>query len=183
MSTYEDEGFNYHKDAEDPDGDPESDLAGAGSRPDKERADGTRRTSRRNANRSNPTSTAKWLAKLAGLTNKELASPRVKAITNTVLQIHSENPTERIVVASGSVLFLEVTNEALTRLQQDVHGELTSIEFNGSIKSMDERYKRAQLFNRPVGEPGPKVMLPSALAGGTGLNLHGGSRVITCEPF
>lgn len=117
------------------------------------------------------------------MTDEELESPRVNAIVEKVLGLHRSAPTEKIIVGSASVKFLNLINEVLTRKVKLGYPDLIIYEFNGSIKSVEDRTNIADSLNLPVNEGRPTVLLLSAACGGVGLNLHGGSHLIIAESF
>ncbi|KIL83833.1 hypothetical protein FAVG1_12984 [Fusarium avenaceum] len=107
--------------------------------------------------------------------DEELESPRVNAIVEKVLGLHRSAPTEKILVGSASVKFLNIINEVLTRKTKLGYPDLIIYEFNGSIKLVEDRTSVADYFNLPVNEGGTTVLLLSAACGG----LH----LIVAESF
>jgi SNF2 family DNA or RNA helicase len=103
------------------------------------------------------------------MTDEELESPRVNAIVEKVLGLHRSSPTEKIIVGSASMKFLNIVNEVLTRKAALEYPNLFVYEFNGSIKSVEDRTNIADSFNLPVNEGGPTVLLLSAACGGSHL--------------
>ncbi|KAJ3518279.1 hypothetical protein NM208_g14571 [Fusarium decemcellulare] len=95
--------------------------------------------------------------------------------------IRQQYSSEKILVVS-SVMFLDIVKEAMRRrVATNPQFEVTVVDYNGAIRSLDERAEIVRQFNLRYG--GPQVLLLSAAAGGTGLNLAGASRVILYEPF
>ncbi|KAK7430837.1 hypothetical protein QQZ08_002626 [Neonectria magnoliae] len=85
-------------------------------------------------------------------------------------------------VVSTSVMFLDMLSEAIRRKgQTEPILEFEICEYNGSVKSLEERSNRIRHFNSA--SSGPKVLLMSATSGGTRLNVTGASHIIICEPF
>lgn len=137
----------------------------------------SKHTKQRHQKRPAAQSLKMWKECLQAIPTPQLMSPKVKAIADLIEKLHSDHSTERVIVASASVKFLDLVQEYLRRKSPT----LRTISFNGSIKSMDERTKIAQDFNGKCGKY--HVLFLSASSGGTGLNLHGGSRLIIAEPF
>lgn len=117
------------------------------------------------------------------MTDEELESPRVNTIVEKVLGLHRSAPTEKILVGSASVKFLNIINEVLTRKTKLGYPNLIIYKFNGSIKLVEDRTRIADSSILPVNEGGTTVLLLSAACGGVGLNLHGGSHLIVAESF
>jgi hypothetical protein len=82
------------------------------------------------------------------MTDEELESPRVNAIIQKVLELHRSAPTEKIIVGSASVKFLNIINEVLTRKARLVYPDLIVYGFNGSIKLVGED-RHCRFFQPP----------------------------------
>lgn len=179
-SAMHDELFDYGDDEMDRDCDPENGLPA-----DEDDQDGeeTSDPSGSNAKSNEDESTIRYKQTLKSMTNEELESPRVNVIIEKVLALHRSAPTEKVIVGSASVKFLNIINEVLTRKAALGYPDLIVYEFNGSIKSVEKRTNIADSFNLSVNEGGPTVLLLSAACGGVGLNLHGGSHIIIAESF
>ncbi|KAH7165394.1 P-loop containing nucleoside triphosphate hydrolase protein [Dactylonectria macrodidyma] len=116
--------------------------------------------------RSDPKFAAKWLSRLAGLPDEAVLPP--------------EYPDEKMMVVSGYVIFLHVVREAMRRRPRgNVILDSSIAEFHGGM-SLNDRSEIVRQFNT---ESGPKIILLSAVSGGTGLNLSAASHIIICEPF
>ena len=75
-----------------------------------------------------------------------------------------------------------IVHEAIKRKART--GQLSNLamgQFNGTIKSPDHRAKILRGFNDPHCDP--KLLLCSAGAGGTGLNITRANHLIICEPI
>ncbi|KAF4472773.1 hypothetical protein FALBO_327 [Fusarium albosuccineum] len=124
IRSYKEQEFNYVEDQDDPDYDPNVDIP-----------------------RTDPEYTQRWLATVAKLTNEEVKSPRVAAVVEKIMAIHAKEPERKFLVASPSVLELDIIKEALRREMDLIWDPFTVTEYNGSIKSMDDRSDIAYQFN------------------------------------
>ncbi|CEI64840.1 hypothetical protein FVEN_g3338 [Fusarium venenatum] len=171
QSVYADEDFDYDEDQEDPDFDPEN--------PDCDTDTESRNTESDPPKLDRKQSTAQmrqiWGQTLKKMSTDELASPKVKKITEIITTIRSHYPTEKIIITATSVRFLDIIGEHLLRCLPT----LTMVHFNGQIKDVDVRMDIAKWFN----SGGIDLIILSAACGGTGLNLHGGSHVVIAEQF
>lgn len=204
ISAYSDEGFTYNEDSEDENYQPDSDDAdeaqseGPNDNHESEddevrgvRSEGTEDESSKPAaeerylrrkGRSDPEFTKRWLARLSRSSDNGIFSPRITAIMDQVRQIRKEYPGEKMMIVSGMVMFLDIVKEAIKRrAQTEIEFEFEIGEYNGTIKSVEERAELIRTFNHPGS--GLIVLLLSAQAGGTGLNVAGASHIIISEPF
>ncbi|KAF4468258.1 global transactivator [Fusarium albosuccineum] len=157
-SIYHDEDFKYHADEDDSNW-----IPGLS----------TRRIAKRNDGGDPDTSDGR---RRGSITEGETS------VVRQVQQIRQLYPSEKILGVSSSVMFLHIVKEAMCRrVATNPQFEVTVVDYNGAIRSLDERAEIVRQFNLRYG--GPQVLLFSAAAGGTGLNLAGASRVILCEPF
>ncbi|OBS27179.1 hypothetical protein FPOA_01120 [Fusarium poae] len=177
QAMIDDEGFNYAQDKEDPDFDPDNpnhDVNDEGYLTDTSDTDGHHAKRKR---QSNPKAKQVWEDTMKRMSIEELSSPKIEAITRLLAEIQSSYPSEKIIVTSASVQFLDILCEYLSRQAP----ELTMVQFDGRITSMEKRTEIANQFNSE--DSGINLLLLSAACGGTGLNLHGGSHVIITERF
>ncbi|KAH7005472.1 hypothetical protein EDB82DRAFT_572328 [Fusarium venenatum] len=123
----------------------------------------------------NPTAKQTWKDTLQRMSIDELGSAKIKRISGLVAEIQFSYLSEKIIVTSASVKFLDVLGDYLPRLAP----ELTMVRFDGRITSVDDRTEIADRFNSEG--RGIDMLLLSASCGGTGLNLHGGSHAIITE--
>lgn len=113
----------------------------------------------------------RWHDKLQQATSDELLSPRVAAILDLYDEIRLEFPTERIVIFSKFLKFLDILDMALQRRN------IFALRFDGG-KSDEERRRTRQKFQTTS----PHVpLLITAGSGGAGINLTAGSQLIQCE--
>ncbi|GKU15001.1 unnamed protein product [Fusarium langsethiae] len=113
--------------------------------------------------------------------DQDILTERVEAIISFVDDILAETSQEKILIVSSSVMFLDVLNEAIRRRRRtDAEFATTPSRYDGTVPTEDRRHI-AQLFG--TADDVPQLLLLSAHAGGTGLNLAGASRVILCEPW
>ncbi|KAF4949285.1 hypothetical protein FGADI_9012 [Fusarium gaditjirri] len=90
-------------------------------------------------------------------------------------------PGEKIIIVSEFVLFLDIIKEGIQRRgKTDAKFRFLLAEYNGSV-NLETRSQVQFAFNR-LGA-GPEVLLPSAGAGGQGLNLARAAHIIITEPF
>jgi SNF2 family DNA or RNA helicase len=87
-------------------------------------------------------------------------------------------PREKIIVASSFLMYLDIVSELIRRNKRLT---FRVAEYNGTITSSEERAAILGAFN--ARDSGPRLLLLSAAAGGTGLNVTGASHLIICEPF
>jgi SNF2 family DNA or RNA helicase len=121
-----------------------------------------------------PQKRGEWLKELYSMPEAKISSPRVTTIINLIRDILRDFPGEKIVIVSRFVKFLDVLQ--LNIANQSV---TEATEFNGFVPQ-DQRNENLRQFNRENG--GPMVLLLSANAGGTGLNITRASHSILCEP-
>ncbi|KAL2016398.1 hypothetical protein VTK56DRAFT_3783 [Thermocarpiscus australiensis] len=148
-------------------GDEDSDTESATPRPVKEQSDRQ--------------STKKWLGTLALHPDAAIFSLCVTAITTLVQTIRRDFVGEKILIASPSLMFLDILRQALQRMLWDSRlNDINSVELNGTMDVM-ERADALRQFNGK--SMIPNVLLMSAESAGTGLNIAGASHVILTEPF
>ncbi|KPM35558.1 hypothetical protein AK830_g11021 [Neonectria ditissima] len=165
-------GFNPHVDTSKRDGD-----ASDSDNSDCRLTVGSSRRGRSDAN-----FTKEWLKLLTTRDDSAIFSPRVAAITHQVREILQAYPGEKMIIVSASVMFLDIMKEALHRhVQREASFQLQISEYNGTIESPKQRAEVVRNFNETMGRTA--VLLLSATAGGTGLNLAGASHIIISEPF
>jgi SNF2 family DNA or RNA helicase len=131
--------------------------------------------------RSNAAFAATWRSELSMKTDAEIFAPRVRAICQKLFKVLSKYGGEKVIIASSVLMFLDVINEAISRefrLRENMH-DVRVREFNGTMDS-EARQRVLADFNNPLSTC--RVLLLSITAGGTGLNITGGSRLIICEP-
>ncbi|RGP68476.1 DNA repair rad5 [Fusarium sporotrichioides] len=118
---------------------------------------------------------------LPAASDQDILTERVEAIISLVDDILAETSQEKILIVSSSAMFLDVLNEAIRRRRHtDAEFATTPSRYDGTVPTEDRRHI-AQLFS--TADDVPRLLLLSAHAGGTGLNLAGASRVILCEPW
>ncbi|OIW30980.1 hypothetical protein CONLIGDRAFT_679729 [Coniochaeta ligniaria NRRL 30616] len=105
-------------------------------------------------------------------------APRVKAALTKLRAIRHLYPDEKVIVASTFLMWLDVLREAIRREEGFSFGVAG---YNGTITSSTQREKILGSFN--ARGTGPTVLLLTAAAGGTGLNVAGASHLIICEPL
>lgn len=131
--------------------------------------------------RSSATFTKMWKAKLRAATTASILSPRVNALIDVMIDIREKYPTQKIMVVSDSLMFLDVIEEAVGRVQKEENKlHLDTARFDGSLDD-EVRAEHLRDLNMPLREP--RVLLVSARSGGTGLNITGASHLILTEPF
>jgi hypothetical protein len=129
--------------------------------------------------RANPNYTKRWLEFLQSQENDKIFSPRVNAIISTISEIRAMYPGEKIIVASSSVMFLDIVKEGMKR-REDMLPGLKICAYNGSMGET-ERVSTVNRFNNAPEDY--NIMLLSAAAGGKSLNLAGASQLVISEPF
>ncbi|KAH7148720.1 P-loop containing nucleoside triphosphate hydrolase protein [Dactylonectria macrodidyma] len=158
--TFHDEGFVYHADEEDATNQPGNDEENTAEANDGILYEYEEHHLR--GKRSNPKFAAEWLLRL------------LRLLDDSIFLL-------RILVASSSVMFLDVVKEAIgRRAQGNAILNCGVVEYNGTM-SLDERAEAVRKFNLDHSDPG--ILLLSTGAGGTGLNLFRSSRLVICEPF
>ncbi|RGP62485.1 DNA repair rad5 [Fusarium longipes] len=175
---YDDTGFRYNQNKENPDFDPNNPDYDAGTKkPLTETRRATSRVAGHKPKQSSADSNKIWKKTLHDMPMDELGSPKVKKIADLIIRIRSRYLDKKIIAASASVRFLDILGQYLARQLPD----LETASFDGRIASVDERMGVANRFNSQ--DSGVGLLLLSAACGGTGLNLHGGSHVIMAVYF
>ncbi|KAJ2987932.1 hypothetical protein NUW58_g4238 [Xylaria curta] len=182
--VYDDLEFNYAEDDVDSSDDPEQDSP-SNDRKDDDKGSSSDNSSNKkpktkNPGRSNPTFAKAWVSFLQDQPESELLPPRISRIVQLVLELRRNHPEEKIVIVSGRIMLLDIIHKALKRIPKAGPDRFKIVEFNGTILSVNDRAEILRRFNQP-GQPA--ILLLSAGAGGTGLNIAGGSRLIMCEPL
>ncbi|KAI8718668.1 hypothetical protein NCS52_00646300 [Fusarium sp. LHS14.1] len=197
--AYQDEGIKSHDNIHD-----DSDDRRA---PSNNSEHGTKRTKR-----SNWVWTARWKNYLYSMEEDEYMSPRVRAIASKVAELLRQHQDEKVVVASSSVLFLDIIFRVIRYAFIDDWGRSPgTVQYDGSVH-LNCRAVYAADLNRPVdmvkkvelldalsvtddeeereeilfeiGEAeGCRVHLLDAHVAGPGLSLIGASKIIFCEQF
>ncbi|EEU46508.1 uncharacterized protein NECHADRAFT_106052 [Fusarium vanettenii 77-13-4] len=185
---YSDPNFEYHDDAQDADWQPQDHVAGFETEEEDDGGDaGAADSAEHSGNkpqrekRANPKFIERWLGRLETEPDTKIFEPRVRAIINTIKQIRQRSQDDKVIVVSGMVMMLDVVHEGLRREARVNPSMKFDIgEFNGTTKP-ERRTEVIREFNRQNSLM--RVLLLSAVAGGTGLNLAGGCHVILCEPW
>ncbi|KPM36937.1 hypothetical protein AK830_g9629 [Neonectria ditissima] len=185
-TAYREEGFVYAEDEEDdtyvPGQVERRPSVVSGQQGESSDSDSFAGRRHRRKGRADPKFTERWLSKLSNATYSEIFSPRVRAIIDQIGHICTVYPDEKIIVVSTFVMFLDILKEAIRReAQTNALFTFDVCEYNGSIKSSEARSSCIRTFNAPSNCL--RVLLMSATAGGTGLNIIGASHIIISEPF
>ncbi|KAF4997763.1 hypothetical protein FDECE_11985 [Fusarium decemcellulare] len=172
--TYRNEGFKYHANKDGPDW-----VPGLSTRRIAKRNDGgdpdTSDRRRRGSITKGETVRPSLCRKVARVLVWEIRQEYILAADRVS---RAPNPADTPTISKREDLVKEAMRR---RMATDPPFRVTVADYNGTIKSLDERAGIVRRFNLQYG--GPQVLLLSAAAGGTGLNLAGASRVILCEPF
>ena len=124
---------------------------------------------------------SEWREIVSGASDEEIFSPRAEAIVQKVQDIRTGSSTDKIIIVSTMLRFLDVISAGLHRRMDQGSIPASGIaEYNGKITSSDCRHRILQEFNDAQGTS--QILLLTATAGGTGLNIAGASHVIICEP-
>jgi hypothetical protein len=135
----------------------------------------------RRKTRSNTAFTLQWKRKLNTFPDIEIFTPRVQAVLNTVKRIADKFPGEGMAIASSSLLFLDVIQEALERLaREDEVLQFKLFEYNGTV-DIDQRATTISEFNESDNQT--RALLVTAGVGGVGVNIHSVSHLILTAPL
>ncbi|CAG9938436.1 unnamed protein product [Clonostachys rosea f. rosea IK726] len=135
----------------------------------------------RRKTRSNTAFTLQWKRKLNTFPDIEIFTPRVQAVLNTVKRIADKFPGEGMAIASSSLLFLDVIQEALERLaREDEVLQFKLFEYNGTV-DIDQRATTISEFNESDNQT--RALLVTAGVGGVGVNIHSVSHLILIAPL
>ncbi|KAK7210249.1 hypothetical protein V2G26_017427 [Clonostachys chloroleuca] len=115
-----------------------------------------------------------WKSKLSSTEVEDIISPRVHAVLDCVRKDYDSFPGQKTMVVSASLRFLQLIAEAIKR---ELH-HLEVVEYNGEVPPK-ERARRLEKINT---QGGSSILLLTAGAGGTGLNVTGVSHVLLTEP-
>ncbi|RSL96424.1 hypothetical protein CDV31_013492 [Fusarium ambrosium] len=127
--------------------------------------------------------TEDWIKELNRLDDFTRDSPRVKAIVEEVGTTLNNFPEDKIIVASNSVMFLDIIKQAILRQQSTASRNTYNVgilEYNSTVGKPDDRGDSIHRFNDPNSPY--RILLLSSEAGGTGLNIAGANHLILAEP-
>lgn len=233
-SAYQDDGFKSHGEThddihdgthddsdddndDDSDGDSDDDMVmDEGEDDDGEDygddQQGRSNNSEQGTKRSNWDWTREWEKYVYSMEEDEYMSPRVRAIASKVAELLHQHQDEKVIVASTSVLFLDIISHAICQKSSYNSGRNpATFRYDGSVHpnvratttdflnrpvdvakkaelldalsaTDDERERKRLLFNLEDAE-GFRVLLLDAHVAVPGLSLIGASRVIFCEQF
>ncbi|CAG9937322.1 unnamed protein product [Clonostachys rosea f. rosea IK726] len=116
-----------------------------------------------------------WKQKLSLADENIVMSPRVRAVIDCVEQIYSNFPGQNAMVVASSLLFLHVISEAIKRRLP----RLDILEYNGNVDA-NERASHLMKINNSTS--GTSILVLTADAGGTGLNVTGVNHIIMAQP-
>lgn len=122
---------------------------------------------------------ALWLTRLRQTPPSEFVNePRIKAVTDTVAHVLSENVSDKILIFSKYLTVLDIIERALEEAEKDNATGVRVLRFDGTMSHAKRDKVRHEVQSNSTT---PCVILLTAGAGGVGLTLTAANHVILCE--
>ncbi|KAF4780876.1 hypothetical protein HER10_EVM0003842 [Colletotrichum scovillei] len=122
---------------------------------------------------------ALWLTRLRQTPPSEFVNePRIKAVTDTVARVLSDNASDKILIFSKYLTVLDIIERALEEAEKDDAIGVRVLRFDGSMSHAKRDKVRHEVQSNSTT---PCVILLTAGAGGVGLTLTAANHVILCE--
>lgn len=162
-SDYDNFGDDADNDPDDPDWTPEDDNGD-----DKQQI---------GLNTEEPESRAVWVRKVRSLPDDQLLTPKIIAILDLIHHIRQAWPGEKVVIFSKLLRFLDLLDEAIRRNEILASQNVGPLRFDGTCDIEDRKRVRTTFAEKQRND----ILLITPGAGGAGLNLIAGSKIIQCE--
>ena len=106
-----------------------------------------------------------------------LFSSKINTIIKLIFELRTNYPNKKIIVFSRFLKLLDLLGVAIHCKSLFPHGEMSLLQFNGTLTSEQRSYSQ-RVFNSPDNK---RPLFVTAGSGGAGLDLTAGSQIIQSE--